>query len=120
MGARILIVEDSTLVTDAFEILLGSAGYDVAVAATVAEAIDQAKASPIDVMLLDLSLPDGEGLEVIENLRANGRLPRATLAMTGHDDPRIRQRCIDAGCDEVLLKPLPIGEILRHIERHLA
>jgi CheY-like chemotaxis protein len=53
-------------------------------------------------------------------LGAAGRLPRATLAMTGHDDPKIRQRCLDAGCADVLLKPLPIGEILRHIERHLA
>jgi DNA-binding response OmpR family regulator len=120
MGARILIVEDSTLVTDAFDILFRSAGYDVSVAGTVAEAVQHGTKSAIDVMLLDLSLPDGDGLEVLESLRANGRLPRATLAMTGHDDEKIRQRCLDAGCDEVLLKPLPIGEILRHIERHLA
>jgi DNA-binding response OmpR family regulator len=120
MGARILIVEDSTLVTDAFDILLSSAGYDVAVAGSVAQAVESANQSAIDVMLLDLSLPDGDGLEVLESLQTNGHLPRATLAMTGHDDPRIRQRCLDAGCDDVLLKPLPIGEILRHIERHLA
>jgi CheY-like chemotaxis protein len=107
-------------VTDAFDILLSSVGYDVAIAATVAEAVDTANRTHFDIMLLDLSLPDGDGLEVLEALGGNGHLPRSTLAMTGHDDPRIRQRCLDAGCDEVLLKPLPIGEILRHIERHLA
>jgi DNA-binding response OmpR family regulator len=120
MGGRILIVEDSTLVTDAFEILFRAAGYDVSVAATVAEAVAYGRVEPVDIMLLDLSLPDGDGLEVLEDLGANGRLPRATLAMTGHDDPKIRQRCLDAGCADVLLKPLPIGDILRHIERHLA
>ena len=120
MGARILIVEDSKLVTDAFDILFRSAGYDVAIAGTVAEAVAHGTSSAVDMMLLDLSLPDGDGLEVLEGLQAVGHLPRATLAMTGHDDPRIRQRCLDAGCADVLLKPLPIGEILRHIERHLA
>lgn len=120
MGGSILIVEDSTLVTDAFEILFRAAGYEVAVAATVAEAVAHGRRGPVDMMLLDLSLPDGDGLEVLENLRATGQLPRATLAMTGHDDPKIRQRCLNAGCADVLLKPLPIGDILRHIERHLA
>ena len=120
MGARILIVEDSILVTDAFEILLRASGYEVEIAATVADAIVRASASPVDIMLLDLSLPDGNGLDVLAGLEAANRLPRATLAMTGHDDPSLRQRCFDAGCVEVLLKPLPIGEIVRHIERHLA
>jgi len=71
-------------------------------------------------MLLDLSLPDGNGLEVLEALRARGVPPRATLAMTGHDDTKTRRTCLDAGCADVLLKPLPIGDLLRHIQRHLA
>jgi two-component system OmpR family response regulator len=118
--ARILVVEDSTLVTDAFAVLFRQAGYDVEIAATVAEGIERGGASTIDVMLLDLSLPDGSGLEVLETLRARGRAPRATLAMTGHDDSKTRRACLDAGCTDVLVKPLPIGELLRQIERHLA
>lgn len=120
MPARILVVEDSTLVTDAFAVLFRQAGYDVEIAATVAEGIERGGASTIDVMLLDLSLPDGSGLEVLETLRARGRAPRATLAMTGHDDSKTRRACLDAGCTDVLVKPLPIGELLRQIERHLA
>lgn len=119
MPARILIVEDSTLVTDAFSILLSETGYDVDVAGTVAEAIERGTANIADIMLLDLSLPDGNGLEVLEALRQRGVPPRATLAMTGHDDPKTRRVCLEAGCAEVLLKPLPIGDILRHIQRHL-
>jgi DNA-binding response OmpR family regulator len=118
--ARILIVEDSTLVTDAFRILFIETGYDVDVASTVAEAIERGTANTADIMLLDLSLPDGNGLEVLEALRERGAPPRATLAMTGHDDAKTRRTCLAAGCAEVLLKPLPIGDLLRHIQRHLA
>jgi DNA-binding response OmpR family regulator len=120
MPGRILIVEDSALVTDAFGVLFREAGYDVDVAATVAEAIERGSAEPVDLMLLDLTLPDGDGLEVLEALRERRAAPRATLAMTGHDDSASRRRCLEAGCSEVLLKPLPIGELLRHIERLLA
>jgi DNA-binding response OmpR family regulator len=118
--ARILVVEDSTLVTDAFAILFRQAGYEVEIAASVAEAIESGSAGTVDVMLLDLSLPDGSGLDVLETLRARGTTPRVTLAMTGHDDSKTRRACLDAGCTDVLVKPLPIGELLRQIERRLA
>jgi two-component system, OmpR family, response regulator len=118
--ARILIVEDSPLVTDAFRVLFTAVGYDVDSAATVAEAIEEATSAPVDVMLLDLSLPDGHGLEILKALRKRGALPRATLAMTGHNDLASRRNCLEAGCADVLLKPVPIAELLRQIERHLA
>jgi CheY-like chemotaxis protein len=118
--ARILIVEDSQLVTEAFSILFTEAGYDVELAANVAEAIERGTSEAVDLMLLDLSLPDGSGLEVLAALRENGSLPRATLAMTGHNDSQIRRSCIEAGCADVLLKPVPIRDLLRQIERHLA
>jgi DNA-binding response OmpR family regulator len=120
VATRILIVEDSPLVTDAFCVLFTEAGYDVDVAGTVAEAIERASAAPVDVMLLDLTLPDGNGLEILEALRQRGSPPRATLAMTGHNDPKSRRSCLEAGCAEVLVKPVPISELLRQIERHLA
>jgi DNA-binding response OmpR family regulator len=115
VAARILIVEDSTLVTDAFRILFSETGYDVDVAGSVAEAIERGTANTADIMLLDLSLPDGNGLEVLEALRERGARPGATLAMTGHDDAKTRRACLEAGCAEVLLKPLPIGDLLRHL-----
>jgi len=117
---RILIVEDSALVTEAFSILFTEAGYDVESAATVAEAIERGASDGVDLILLDLTLPDGSGLDVLEALRERGRLPRATLAMTGDNDSKTRTRCLEAGCAEVLIKPVRIGELLRHIERHLA
>jgi DNA-binding response OmpR family regulator len=117
--ARILIVEDSPLVTDAFSVLFSESGYDVDVAATVAQAVEVATARRADVILLDISLPDGNGLDVLHQLRERNALPKATLAMTGHGDSRSRQKCLDAGCADVLLKPISIGELLRRIEHHL-
>lgn len=119
MTARILIVEDSPLVTDAYRILIEAAGYEVDTAASVAEAIERATAVPPDLMLLDLTLPDGNGLEILKALGESGSLPRTTLAMTGHKDSASRARCTEAGCADVLLKPVPISELLRQIQRHL-
>jgi DNA-binding response OmpR family regulator len=120
VSARILIVEDSPLVTDAFRVLFTEAGYEVDAAATVAEAIERGSTDPFDIMLLDISLPDGSGLEILSALRERNSLPRATLAMTGHSDAKSRRNCLEAGCADVLLKPVPISELLRRIEHLLA
>jgi len=117
--ASILIVEDSALVTDAFALLFREAGYSVQSARTVADATRVGKEKSVDVMLLDLTLPDGSGLEVLGALRESGHAPRATLAMTGHTDPELRQKCLDAGCADVMVKPVPIRDLLRQIERLL-
>ncbi len=118
--ALILIVEDSTLVTDAYRVLFEEAGYEVSSARTVAEAVDLGTAKPIDLLLLDLRLPDGSGIDVLDALRKRDRLPRATLAMTGDNDPSLRRACLEAGCAEVLVKPVPISDLLRQIKRLLA
>ena len=120
MAGNILIVEDSRLVTEAFEILFADAGYSVHSARTVAEAVEVGRREEIDLLLLDLTLPDGNGLDVLEGLRRDQRLPRATLAMTGHSDDVTRRDCLAAGCADVLVKPVPIRDLLRQIERLLA
>lgn len=116
---NILIVEDSSLVTSAFEVILGDAGYAVSIAPTVEDAIEAAAARRVDIMLLDLTLPDGNGLEVLSALRERAALPGTTLAMTGHGDAATRRNCIAAGCADVLLKPVSLRELLRQIELHL-
>jgi DNA-binding response OmpR family regulator len=117
---NVLVVEDSTLVGDALRILLEDAGYNVFIAPTVADAVKTGSETPIDMMLLDLTLPDGDGLDVLRSLRESVALPRATLAMTGHNDSAIRRACLEAGCADLLVKPVPIAELLRQIELHLA
>jgi CheY-like chemotaxis protein len=111
---HILIVEDSALVMDALRILFTETGHQVSVAMTVREGVDACRAARPDVMLLDLTLPDGEGLEVLDRL-ADAERPRVSVALTGHDDPEIRRRCVAAGCRDVLLKPVPTRELLRRM-----
>ena len=120
MAAHILVVEDSELVTGAFRILLEDAGYRVSVAGTLVGAIAEAVSGPVDVMLLDLSLPDGDGLAALGRLRELGAPPKVTIAMTGDDEPATRTRCIEAGCAEVLIKPVSIRELRSSIARHLS
>jgi DNA-binding response OmpR family regulator len=120
VAESILIVEDSTLVTDAFSVLFGESGYTVHSARTVADAVDVGKQLHIDLMLLDVNLPDGSGLQVLDALRRAEKLPRVTLAMTGQTDDDIRRDCLAAGCADVLVKPVPIRNLLRQIERLLA
>ncbi len=120
MAKRVLVVEDSVLISSALRILLESNDYDVTIAGTAAEALDAASTIRPDVMLLDLSLPDGDGLSVLADLAARGGGLPITLAMTGHDDDITRQRSVAAGCTDVLVKPVPVRELLRIIGERLA
>jgi CheY-like chemotaxis protein len=120
VAAHILVVEDSEPVISAFRILLEDSGYRVSQATTVAAALTIANADPVDLMLLDLRLPDGDGLRALAALRASGALPRVTLAMTGDAAIETRQRCLAEGCADVLVKPVPIGELRTSIARHLS
>jgi DNA-binding response OmpR family regulator len=116
-GRYVVIVEDSVLASDALRILFSEHGYLVAVAASVADAVTACEREPVDVLLLDLTLPDGDGLEVLAQLDAHGKpRPRRTLALTGHGDESAARRCLEAGCERVLLKPVSIRELLRLVE----
>jgi two-component system, OmpR family, KDP operon response regulator KdpE len=113
VSGRVLLVEDSAMISGALKLLLESGGFHVTLAANAAEAIAWSDTSPPDVMLLDIGLPDGDGLAVIEALDARGLKPVATYAMTGYSDQATHERCIAAGCDDVLIKPVPVHELLR-------
>ena len=96
-------------------ILLGDAGHTVTEAGSIAaavNAVELAMRTP-DVALLDLTLPDGDGLRILDRLRALGKMPRVTVAVTGRDDPAVRMRCLSAGCADVLLKPVPARDLRR-------
>jgi CheY-like chemotaxis protein len=114
------VVDDSELVTQALAVLLDAAGYRPRAAASVAEALTAARAEPPDVLLLDLTLPDGEGLEIVRTLAAEGRAPRAAVALTGHDDPQTEARCLAAGCRAVLVKPVRSATLLAGLKEWLA
>ena len=115
-----LIVEDNELVTDALRILFEETGRRVTVAHSVADAIRVGEADPPDLLLLDMRLPDGEGLEVVKSLGRKGVRPRATVALTGQDDPAVIDRCTAAGCSAVMVKPVATRELLAKAKEWLA
>ena len=106
---HILIVEDSDLVTNALKVLFEAHGFRVSIADDIATGVERATSSAIDVLLLDLTLPDGDGLAIIQLLRERNALPRATIALTGHDDLQTVLR--DPGRPFALLPRLVPGHV---------
>ena len=90
---HVLIVDDSAAVTGALRVLFEETGHDVSIATSVREAVDLAAARSVDVMLLDLTLPDGDGLAALSAMRDRQVEPRVTAALTGHAEPEIAARC---------------------------
>ena len=122
MEARphILIVDDSSAVTGALRVLFEETGHDVSVAESLSAAVGVASERSVDVMLLDLTLPDGDGLSALTTMRARAIEPRVTAALTGHAEPEIAARCTAAGCRAVLVKPVPIAELLARVREWTA
>ena len=110
---HVLVAEDNTLVADAMRLLFEETGHRVTTAGTIADVVRVASDDPVDLLLLDLGLADGDGLDVLDQLRAREAMPRVSVALTGRDEPDVIERCRAAGCRDVLLKPVPVGELLR-------
>jgi len=108
--AHVLVVEDNDAVAGALCVLVDAAGYRCTTAGSVADAIARGTADPAQLVLLDLTLPDGDGLAAIHLLRAAGS--GQFVALTGHDDDATRQRCLEHGCIDVLLKPVPARDLM--------
>jgi DNA-binding response OmpR family regulator len=104
--AHVLVVEDNALVTSAARILLEDAGFRVSTASRVSEAYAVCRTDPPDAILLDLRLPDGDGLSLVNRLREDRAPLPVIAALTGRDEPDVRARCRRAGCVEVLVKPV--------------
>jgi DNA-binding response OmpR family regulator len=117
--AHVLIVEDNALVTSATRILLEDAGFRVSTAGTIGDAYAACQADAPDVILLDLRLPDGDGLTLVKRLRMDGARSSVVVALTGRDEPEIRARCLRAGCVDVLLKPVDVRALAPRIRSWL-
>jgi DNA-binding response OmpR family regulator len=116
-GQHVVIVEDSQALSEAFRIMLERSGFRVTVANSLGAAVvipDRA-----DVLLIDISLPDGDGIALIERLEKLGRPPQFAVALTGHDDQQTRERCISAGCADVIVKPIAVTALVEKVKNLL-
>jgi two-component system KDP operon response regulator KdpE len=110
---RVLVVDDEPQIVRGLKIVLRSAGYTVEAAETKAEALDALALRPPDALVLDLVLPDGQGVEVCEEVRRWSRLPILVLSAVG--DEREKVRALDAGADDYVTKPFGTDELLARL-----
>ena len=107
---RILIVDDEPQILRALRINLRARAYDVYTAATAAEALAVAAAHPPDMVILDLGLPDMDGVQVIEGLRGWTSAP--IIVLSGRADSSDKVEALDAGADDYVTKPFGVEELL--------
>ena len=111
---RILVVDDEPAVRDAVDRALRLDGHDVALAHDGRQALDAVAAAPPDAVVLDLLMPQVDGLEVCRRMRAAGdRTP--VLVLTARDAIADRVRGLDAGADDYLVKPFALEELLARV-----
>jgi len=111
---RVLLVEDEPLIALWATTVLTEAGYTTEVAATKADGERLALASKHDLILLDINLPDGSGLDVLSTLRRSGSIV-PTVIMTGRDDDADVIAGLNTGADDYLVKPVSEGVFLARI-----
>jgi two-component system KDP operon response regulator KdpE len=111
--ASILVVEDEPEIRRFLRASLGAEGYKVVEAATARRgAIDAATHKP-DLAIIDLGLPDFDGLEVIRRIREWSPMPIVVLSARVHE--RAKVEALDAGADDYVTKPFGVGELLARI-----
>jgi two-component system KDP operon response regulator KdpE len=110
---RVLVVDDEPQIVRGLKIILRDAGYAVEAAETKAQALAALGSRPPDALVLDLVLPDGEGVEVCREVRRFSRLPILVLSAVG--DEREKVRALDAGADDYVTKPFGTGELLARL-----
>ena len=114
MRARILLVEDDEDLARGLEFNLRHEGYEVALAATLKEGRRLALRPGVDLVLLDLALPDGDGLEVLRALRdAGSRTPVICLTARGQETDKVMG--LGSGADDYVTKPFGLAELFARI-----
>ncbi len=114
MTARILVVEDDDRVASALRAALERAGYGVTRAGDGAEALTAVGKGDLDLVLLDMGLPDMDGLEVCARIRSGSGVP--VIAVTARGTERDRVDGLRTGADDYVVKPFALAELLARIE----
>jgi signal transduction histidine kinase/ActR/RegA family two-component response regulator len=110
--ATILLVEDDPINRQSIGDVLTAVGYRVRSVDTRAGALEAMAKAPADIVVLDVQLPDGSGLGIVDALRAEGEQPAAIVALSADRIGDTAERAMDAGCDRFGLKPIPARELL--------
>jgi len=112
-GARILVVDDELQILRALRVILRDAGFEPVAVATVEEALDVAATRPPDAAIVDLVLPDGDGVELTRQLRSWSEMPILVLSAVGEEEQRVR--ALEAGADDYVTKPFGTRELVARL-----
>jgi two-component system KDP operon response regulator KdpE len=115
--SRVLVIDDEQSVRRFLKVALSSNEYSVIEATTGQEGLSQAVAQRPDVIILDLGLPDIDGVEVTRMLRQWTQIPILILSVRGSEKDKIA--ALDAGADDYLTKPFGVGELLARLRAAL-
>ncbi|MER8972682.1 MULTISPECIES: response regulator [unclassified Mesorhizobium] len=108
---RLLIVEDEVRLTELLRVALARAGFVVDAVACCGDAEEALSVIPYDAAILDLGLPDGDGLQVVRRLRSSGnQIPM--LVLTARDAVEDRVLGLDTGADDYVIKPFAMSELI--------
>jgi two-component system, OmpR family, KDP operon response regulator KdpE len=111
--ARVLVVDDEPQIVRGLRVVLQNAGYRVEEATTKREALDALSFRPPDAIVLDLLLPDGDGVEVTTDIRRWSRVPIVVLSAVGDEQQKVR--ALDAGADDYVTKPFGTEELVARL-----
>lgn len=118
--ANVLVVEDMATVRRLIAALLGQHSFSVTEACDGSEALEHIRTSAFDVVLLDLELPDTDGLDLCRTLRADANTSDAYIVIvSGRTDESDRIRGLDAGADDYVVKPFSPEELVLRVEAML-
>jgi two-component system, OmpR family, KDP operon response regulator KdpE len=113
VSLRVLVVEDDREIRSMIQSSLAVEGFEVQTAVSVSEAAALLHNSPPDVVLLDLGLPDGDGIDLVREVRKRQSLPILVISARHQEAEKIR--LLDAGADDYLTKPFSVAELLARI-----
>ncbi len=116
-GPRVLVVDDEGQILRALRVVLRDAGFEVVPAETVAEALDQAAVRPPQAAIVDLVLPDGDGIELTRRLREWSEMPILVLSAVGEEEQKVR--ALEAGADDYITKPFGARELVARLQAAL-
>jgi two-component system KDP operon response regulator KdpE len=116
-SATILVVDDDSQIRRVMRNALSSHGYTIIEARNGEEALKQVRAERLDLIILDLNMPDMDGIEVCREIRVVSNLPIIMLTVRSAEKDKVR--ALDAGADDYVVKPFGIDELLARIRAAL-
>src|ERR1700722_14170236 len=114
---RILVCDDEHQILRALRVILRDAGFEALPASTVAEALDVAAVNRPDAAIIDVVLPDGDGIELCRRLREWSQMPLIVLSAVGDEDAKVR--ALAAGADDYVTKPFGPRELVARLEANM-